>query len=78
MDFLDWLKVGEIIKKGNHLSTEGSAEILKIKAGMNTNRLPSALDDTLITFVLIDDILNIFCLPVVFCLPVLVFKNLLS
>ena len=37
-DFLDWVKAAEIIKKGDHLTTEGSLEIINIKAGMNTGR----------------------------------------
>lgn len=38
-DFSDWVKVAEIIKKDGHLTTEGSSEILKLKAGMNKGRL---------------------------------------
>ena len=37
-DLLDWIKVAEIIKKGDHLTTEGSSDIIRIKAGMNTGR----------------------------------------
>jgi len=37
-DFLDWVKVAELIKKGDHLTKEGSSEIIRIKAGMNTGR----------------------------------------
>lgn len=37
-DFLDWVKVAEMIKKGEHLTKEGSDKIIKIKAGMNTGR----------------------------------------
>lgn len=38
-DFLDWVEVAEIIKKGDHLTKEGSSKIINIKAGMNTGRL---------------------------------------
>lgn len=38
-DLSDWLEVAEIIKKGDHLTEEGSTNIVKIKAGMNTGRL---------------------------------------
>jgi len=37
-DFDDWVKVAEIIKKEGHRTKEGSSEIIKIKAGMNTGR----------------------------------------
>jgi hypothetical protein len=38
MDFSDWAKVAEIIKKGGHLTKEGSSEVVKIKSGMNKGR----------------------------------------
>lgn len=37
-DFSDWIKVANIIKKGDHLTTEGSTEIINLKAGMNKGR----------------------------------------
>ena len=37
-DFSDWVEVAEMIKKGDHLSEEGSSKIVNIKAGMNTGR----------------------------------------
>ena len=37
-DLLDWVKVANIIKKGDHLTKEGSSEIIKIKSGMNKGR----------------------------------------
>lgn len=37
-DFLDWIEIAEIIKKGDHLTTEGSTKILNLKSGMNTGR----------------------------------------
>jgi len=37
-DLLDWVKVAELIKKGDHLTKERSSEIIRIKAGMNTGR----------------------------------------
>lgn len=37
-DFLDWVKAAEIMNKGEHLTKEGSSEILNIKKGMNTGR----------------------------------------
>ena len=37
-DFLDWIEIAEIIKKGEHLTTEGSTKILNLKSGMNTGR----------------------------------------
>jgi hypothetical protein len=38
LDFADWVKVAELIKSQAHLTKEGSDDILKIKAGMNTGR----------------------------------------
>lgn len=38
-DFLDWIEVAEIIKKGDHLTEKGSFKIINIKGGMNTGRL---------------------------------------
>nr|AMX22268.1 LAGLIDADG endonuclease [Cryphonectria parasitica] len=38
-DFSDWVEVAEIIKKGDHLTEEGSSKIINIKVGMNTGRL---------------------------------------
>jgi hypothetical protein len=37
-DFSDWVEVAEMIKKGDHLTEEGSSKIVNIKAGMNTGR----------------------------------------
>jgi hypothetical protein len=37
-DLSDWVKAAEIIKKGDHLTKEGSSEIISLKAGMNTGR----------------------------------------
>ena len=37
-DFSDWIEAAEVIKKGDHLTTEGSSKIINIKAGMNTGR----------------------------------------
>ena len=38
LDFLDFVKVAELMTKKVHLTTEGLEEIRKIKAGMNTGR----------------------------------------
>lgn len=43
-DFLDWVIVAEMIKKGDHLTKEGSSKIIGIKAEMNTGRIPDNLD----------------------------------
>lgn len=48
-DFVDWIRVAEIIKNGEHLTPEGSNKIIKIKSGMNTGRsidlkIPDASD----------------------------------
>ena len=37
-DFSDWVEVAEMIKKGEHLTKEGSSKIVNIKAGMNAGR----------------------------------------
>ena len=37
-DYLDWVKVAEMIKKKDHLTKEGASEILIIKSGMNKGR----------------------------------------
>lgn len=37
-DFLDWVKVAEIIHNKEHLTEEGSSKILQIKKSMNTGR----------------------------------------
>ena len=38
LDFLDFVKVAEIIKEKGHLTEEGLSKIRKIKKGMNTGR----------------------------------------
>lgn len=38
LDFSDFRKAADIIKNKEHLNSEGFAEILKIKSGMNQNR----------------------------------------
>jgi hypothetical protein len=38
MDFLDWVKVAEIMQQKKHLTEEGAWEIIKLKKGMNTGR----------------------------------------
>lgn len=38
-DFSDWVKVGEMINKKEHLTSEGVLKIIQIKSGMNTGRL---------------------------------------
>ena len=37
-DYLDWVKVAEIMKQKKHLTEQGASEILKLKEGMNTGR----------------------------------------
>jgi hypothetical protein len=39
LDFSDFKKVGEMLKNKEHLTSEGFNKILKIKAGMNEERL---------------------------------------
>jgi hypothetical protein len=39
LDFEDFKRVAEIMKSNGHLTAEGFAKILKIKEGMNQNRL---------------------------------------
>lgn len=39
LDFADFKKVAEILKKKEHLTLEGFNRILEIKAGMNRGRL---------------------------------------
>ena len=41
-DFSDWVLVAEMIKKGEHLTKQGSSKIITIKRGMNTGRLHDA------------------------------------
>ena len=38
LDFADWCKVADLIKKQAHLTREGVEEIRKIKSGMNRGR----------------------------------------
>jgi hypothetical protein len=38
-DFSDWIKIAEIIKNKNHLTKEGSIEIINIKSKMNKGRI---------------------------------------
>jgi hypothetical protein len=38
-DYVDFVKVAQLIKDKSHLTTEGLNPILKIKSGMNTGRL---------------------------------------
>ena len=38
-DFEDFCKVAEMIKKGEHLTDQGSEQIRKIKAGTNRGRV---------------------------------------
>jgi hypothetical protein len=43
LDYLDWCKIANLIESGAHLTTEGLAEIQRIKDGINTGRKdPSA------------------------------------
>ena len=38
LDFADWCKAAELMRKKKHLTVEGLEQIRKIKAGMNTGR----------------------------------------
>jgi hypothetical protein len=38
LDFQDWCKAAEIVKKKGHLTTEGLEQLHKIKTGMNRGR----------------------------------------
>jgi hypothetical protein len=38
LDFLDWVKVANIINKKRHLTKEGFDEIIRIKGQMNSKR----------------------------------------
>ena len=38
LDFKDWCKIGEIIKSGDHLTSEGLENIKKIRSKMNKGR----------------------------------------
>ena len=40
LDYLDFVKVLELIKNKEHLTKEGIEKIRKIKTGMNQSRLP--------------------------------------
>ena len=39
LDFLDFVKVAEIMKEKGHLTERGLDQVIKIKAGMNKGRL---------------------------------------
>lgn len=39
LNFNDWCEVANLIKVKKHLTSEGQAEILKIKKGINNNRI---------------------------------------
>jgi hypothetical protein len=43
-DFADFCKVAELIKTKAHLTASGLEQILKLKAGMNSFRIPSKGD----------------------------------
>lgn len=39
-DYQDWCKVAKIVQEKKHLTKEGLDQIISIKLGMNTGRLP--------------------------------------
>nr|YP_009868561.1 LAGLIDADG endonuclease [Ophiocordycipitaceae sp.]QKG63782.1 LAGLIDADG endonuclease [Ophiocordycipitaceae sp.] len=38
-DYLDWIEIGEMINKKEHLTKQGVTKIMQIKSNMNAKRL---------------------------------------